>query len=183
MPEDYVGRKFSTIFIDGKVPDGSGIVQAGKKLAALGIAPGFAGNISVRLPEGVLITAGGSSLSSLSPSDIVLVVSFDEGIATAVGSREPSSELPMHSKIYSLFPCNAIIHAHDGSLLSNAARLGVPLAPFAPYGTDELAGNACIALKDSDLIALEKHGIVSVGESLASALEKIEEKRELLGKK
>lgn len=177
MPEEYAGRKFSTIFIDGDVPDASGIIQAGKKLAALGITPGFAGNISVRLPEGILITAGGSPLSSLTGSDIVLVASFDEGIATAIGKKEPSSELPMHSRIYSCSSCRAIIHAHDDYLLSNAASLGIPVAPFAPYGTNELALNACEALKGSDLIALENHGIVSVGESLDAALANIVEKR------
>jgi len=182
VPEEYTGRKFSTIFIDGDIPDASGIIQAGKKLAALGITPGFAGNISARLPEGILITAGESPLSSLSPSDIVLAISFDGGIAKVAGSKEPSSELPMHSRIYSCFPCSAIIHAHDDSLLSNAARLGIHISPFAPYGTDELAENACEALKSSELIALEGHGMVSAGESLDAALANIMEKRALLGK-
>ncbi len=88
----------------------------------------------------------------------------------------------MHSRIYSVFPCSAIIHAHDDLLLSNASCLGIPLAPFAPYGTDELAENACEALKASDLIALEDHGIVSTGESLDAALSNITEKRDLLKK-
>lgn len=195
MPEGYIGRKFSTIFIDGALPDALSLINAGKMLARLGIAPGLsenarhfrfagkarnAGNISVRLPEGILITAGGSPLFSLSSSDIALVISFEKGIAKVVGAKEPSSELPMHSRIYAHFPCCAIIHAHDDLLLSNAARLGIPLAPFAPYGTEELAENACKALKSSDIIALEDHGIVSISGSLGSALSNITEKRSLL---
>ena len=183
MPEEYTGRKFSTIFVDGNVPDASGIIKAGKELAALGITPGFAGNISVRVPSGILITAGGSPLSSLSGSDIVLVASFEDGIAKAIGAKEPSSELPMHSRIYSCAQCSAIIHAHDNGLVCNAARLGIPVAPFAPYGTEALADNACEAIGKSDIIALEDHGIVSVGKSLDAALSKIIEKREMLKKK
>ncbi len=183
MSEAYSGRKFSCIFIDGIVPDPSDIISAGRSLAQLGIAPGFAGNISQRHPGGILITSGGSVLSSLSPEDIVLVVSFEDEVARVVGGKEPSSELPMHSMIYASFECNGIVHEHDELLLSNAGKLGIPVADPAPYGTIELAENSCRALQDSDIIGLKDHGILSIGSDLEHALSNIVDKREKIDKR
>lgn len=176
MSEEYTGRKFSCIFIDGLVPDQKEILSIGKRIAS----EGASGNISQRLPEGILITAGGSVLSSLSHKDIVLVVSFEDNIARTIGSKEPSSELPLHSMLYSSFDPKAIIHVHDPALLSNADKLGIPVARFAPYGTSQLAENACSAMSGSNIIALESHGILSAGDSLEHALSLIIEKRKLL---
>ncbi len=51
--------------------------------------------------------------------------------------------------------------------------MGLPLAAYAPYGTLELAQNALIALQNGNLIAMEKHGILSIGKNLEEALSKL----------
>ncbi len=133
------------------------------------------GNLSMKVDDGILITAGEASLGDLKEEDIVLLKAYDSerNIANVIGSKEPSSETPLHYLIYRQFGCSAIIHVHDDSLLARRKELGLPLAAYAPYGTLELAQNALIALQNGNLIAMEKHGILSIGKNLEEALSKL----------
>ena len=46
----------------------------------------------------------------------------------------------------------------------------VPLAPYATYGTEELAGYASDALGDSHSVCLlQNHGTIAVGETVSQA--------------
>ncbi len=126
------------------------------------------GNISIRYGKRMIITATNADLGNLKNEDFVEVVDYNPftNIALAIGLKNPSIETPMHWLIYRKPDINAIIHVHK--LYEN-----VPTAKYAPPGSVELAMEALKALKNSNLINLEKHGSVAVGIDLKKALEEL----------
>lgn len=160
-------------------------------LTASGLVTGTSGNVSVRTPEGgILITPGGLDYALLEPKDVVLV---DLKGRVLEGSLEPSSETPMHIGIYRARPeAGGIVHTHARystvlaclgweipavhymlATLSDEGR--VPLAPYATYGTEELARHASDALGDSYYVCLlQNHGTIAIGETASKALSRTE---------
>jgi L-fuculose-phosphate aldolase len=148
------------------------------------------GNLSVRAPgDRVLITPAGISKGRLHVDEIVCL---DAGrlIGNSPG-HAPSSETPMHLEVYSRRPdVRAVIHAHPAfstaltvaglefpiDLLPEAALLlgGVPVTSFAKPGTAEDAAAIRPFIKDHDAILLRRHGTLTCGPDLESALVKLE---------
>jgi L-fuculose-phosphate aldolase len=155
-------------------------------MVSSGLVSGTSGNVSVRTPEGdVLVTPSGLAYGILGPEDVVLVTVEGKILE---GSLAPSSETPMHTGIYRLrAQAGAVIHTHPpyattlGCLgweippvhymltaLSEDGR--VPLAPYATYGTEELAGYVSEALGESrNACLLQNHGAITVGRSAEEA--------------
>ena len=79
---------------------------------ARGWVPATAGNLSVRLPDGVLaITRSGCHKGHLDPGGIMLV--DNEGAPLTPGAR-PSAETGLHCQIYQAFPAaGAVLHGHS----------------------------------------------------------------------
>lgn len=179
--ENYTGRKFETVFVGKNVPhrEKHNIIEIGRKLKSMYLTESSLGSLSVKVDDGILITAGEASLGDLKEDYMVLVKGYDpeRNIANVIGSKEPSSETPLHHLIYQQLGCRAVIHVHDDSLLARWKELNLPLAKYAPYGTPELAQNALLALQSGNLIAMEKHGILSIGKSLEEALDMIVKKK------
>ncbi len=156
------------------------VARTARELSASGLVTGTSGNVSARAPEGgVLITPSGLDYGRLEPDDVVLVSVEGDFIE---GSREPSSETPMHTGIYRARPeVGAVVHTHARFattlaclgweippvhyMLTTLAEDGrVPLAPYATYGTEELAGYAGEALGESrKACLLQNHGTIAVG--------------------
>ena len=175
MAEEYVGRKFRTVFLDGE-PDlvaVEDILSIGRQLNELGLTPENAGNISVRTRNGILITAGGINKGRMKAGDVVEVLGFENKKAQVLGNMEPSSEVPMHWLIYREFPqVNAVIHAHDSRVTENP--LGrVVTDRVHPYGTLSQARDVVKALHKCNYIVIKKHGVIAVGETLKQAMELI----------
>lgn len=180
--EVYTGRKFKTLFVEGDFSLDQSIaeiIRVGRVLASKDMAPGNAGNISVRAGEGMLIKAGGKSFEELSGKDIVMVVDYDEETNTAkvYGGLEPSSETPMHWMIYGEFPdVNAVVHAHDPLVLEKqglAELLDITMTEKeASYGTVEQAKEVVKGLRKSKYVLIRNHGSVSVGRNLEDALDR-----------
>jgi L-fuculose-phosphate aldolase len=100
----------------------------------------------------------------------------------------PTSELPLHLAIYADRPeVGAIVHTHSpaATALSTlvdeipsvhyyVAMFGGPVvvAPYATFGTDELAGNVVDALRGRTGCLMGNHGAVTVGADLVSAHDK-----------
>jgi L-fuculose-phosphate aldolase len=151
-----------------------------------GLVPTTSGNVSARTPEGdVLITPSGLPYEDLEPEDAVLVTLSGEVLE---GPLEPSSEVPMHTGLYRSRPrIGSVVHTHSPyattlaclgleippvhyllAALSEEGR--VPLASYATYGTEELAGYADEALGDTHSACLLKnHGTITVGETVGKA--------------
>jgi L-fuculose-phosphate aldolase len=161
------------------------IVTTCRELSRAGLVIGTAGNVSVREGNLVAVTPSGVRYGGLTP-DLVGVHHLD---GTAVEAPlAPTSELPLHLAIYAARPeVAAVVHTHSpaATALSTlvdevpalhyyVAMFGgpVPVAPYATYGTAELAGNVVRALRDRTGCLMGSHGAVTVGPDLATAQDK-----------
>lgn len=162
------------------------IAGVARQLISSGLVTGTSGNVSARTPEGdVLVTPSGLDYNSMQPEDIVLVSVRGDILE---GSLQPSTETPMHTGIYRARPhVGAVVHTHS-RYATTLACLGleippvhymlttlspggrIPLAPYATYGTEELASYAAGALGEShNACLLQNHGTITVGESAGQA--------------
>lgn len=163
------------------------IVTTCQELSRTGLVVGTAGNVSVRAGDLdlVAVTPSGVRYRGLRP-DLVGVHRLD---GTAVDAPlEPTSELPLHLAIYRARPeVGAVVHIHSpaATALSTlvdevpavhyyVAMFGGPVrvAPYATYGTQELARNVVDALRDRTACLMGNHGAVTVAADLATAHDK-----------
>ena len=147
---------------------------------------------------GILATPSGVPKGALSPGDLILLRA--DGAPAPVSKRgarkpdfaqPPSSELPMHLRIYQLRPeVRAVCHAHppvatgfavagralDRAVLGETAILlgAVPLAPYGAPGTSELPDSFAPLVTRANAVLLANHGVVTFGESLRTAVERME---------
>lgn len=160
------------------------IVGACRELSAKGLVVGTAGNISVREGDLVAVTPSGVRYADLAPEHIGL----HRPDATAVDAPlKPTSEFPLHLAVYSRTAAKAVVHTHSpaATALSTltdevpaihyyVAMFGGPVrvAPYATYGTGELAANVVTALEDRTACLMGSHGAVTTGPDLRTALER-----------
>ncbi|HEY8631772.1 MAG TPA: class II aldolase/adducin family protein, partial [Candidatus Limnocylindrales bacterium] len=113
--------------------------------------------------------------------------------------HRPSSELPLHLAVFGARPAvKAIVHAHSPfattfgvarreipavhyvmALLVAPGRDTIRVAPYATFGTDELARNVATTLGEDNAVLIANHGAIAVAGSLASALGRAERVEEL----
>jgi L-fuculose-phosphate aldolase len=155
-----------------------------KRMSELGLTPGMSGNVSVRSPSGLLVTPSGMPYSELRPDDMV-EVKHDDSVRP--GQRAPSTEWRLHRDILGARQdVQAIVHTHSlyCTTLSTlrqpipaihymvvlAGADEIPCAEYATFGSDQLALNAVTSLRGANACLLANHGMVALGDSLASAL-------------
>lgn len=158
------------------------IVATAVALDDAGLVPNKSGNVSVRTARGFLLTPAALPYRETAPSDLV-EVALDGTVLD--GSRRPSSEWRMHAAIYAArADVGAIVHTHSPHATALAcARRGLPAfhymlvlaggavrcAPYATFGTAELARYAVDGLTDRRATLLANHGVIAVGPTLKSA--------------
>ena len=166
------------------------LVEACRRIAALGLIGAAEGNLSVRLGEKALLTTpSGSNKAHLHPADLVVT---DLNGKRLRGTRPASSELAMHVEVYRARPeVRAVVHAHPPTAVAFTLAgldLGAPLmpeavttlggrlptAPYATPSTPELARAVAGALGACDACLMERHGAISVGRSLFEACDRME---------
>ena len=161
------------------------VAAAALQLVRDRLVTGTSGNVSVHDPESghVAITPTGLPYETMKAEDVVVV----DLAGTAVDGRWlPSSELPMHLEIYRRLPDQrAVVHTHSMFATAFAAS-GLPIkgvhyeitivggteirvAPYATYGTEELARNAVETMGQQSAVLLRNHGVLAVGPTLARA--------------
>jgi L-fuculose-phosphate aldolase len=171
------------------------VATAALRLLEAGLLRGTAGNLSARSGGLVAITPTGVDYRRLDQGSVPVV---DLDGRPVDGELAPSSELPLHLAAYRARPdVGAVVHTHSRFattfavlgeelpavhyLLAHAGRR-VRVAPYATYGTGELA-DACVAALGGDrAVLLANHGVVAVGAGLERALlaaEAVEEVAEL----
>lgn len=172
------------------------IIETARQMNASGINQGTSGNISVRVPDGYVITPTGMPYESLHPEDLVEM--RPDGGRTPYGQRQPSSEWRFHQDIYAARDdVNAVVHAHPAFSTTLAClRRGIPpfhymvavgggrdvrCAPYATFGTPELSVHAVEALRDRKACLLANHGLIAVGKDLAEAFKVAREVETLAG--
>jgi L-fuculose-phosphate aldolase len=159
------------------------IIDACRRMNALGINQGTSGNISVRHGDGLLITPTSTPYDTMTPEQLVFM---DMNGAFADGAR-PSSEWRFHLDILRARPeVDAVVHAHPTYctilaimglkipaihyMIAAAGGADIRCAPYATYGTPELSAHAVTALEGRLACLLAHHGMIAVGPSLAKAL-------------
>lgn len=158
------------------------VVRACQEMQRLGLVVGTAGNVSVRVGSNVIISPSGVEYRDLTPD----MVGVHDLTGTPIDAPlKPSSELPLHLAIYAHTTAEAITHNHapsstamglvcdeiPGSHYYSAMFGGtVRVAPYQPFGTEELADSVCHALTDRYGALMSNHGAVTIGPNLSKAL-------------
>ncbi|MFI1399670.1 class II aldolase/adducin family protein [Streptomyces sp. NPDC020681] len=160
------------------------LVTTARRTAAEGLVVGTSGNVSIRVGPLVLVTPTGVAYDRLTPEDVVAV---DLDGRQVLGELRPTSELPLHLEVYRNTDAGAVVHTHAvhatavstlvpvlPSIHYMTAALGGPVrvAPYALYGTDELAGNMLRALEQRTACLLQNHGTVAYGDTLDQAYDR-----------
>ncbi|MBD0743668.1 class II aldolase/adducin family protein [Streptomyces sp. CBMA152] len=160
------------------------LTATARRTAAEGLVVGTSGNVSVRVGDLVLVTPTGVPYDRLGPDDTVAV---DLSGRQVIGTLRPTSELPMHLAVYRATDARAVVHTHAvhatavSTLVTElppvhymTATLGGPVrvAPYALYGTQELAENMLGALQDRTGCLLQNHGTMTYGTTLSQAYDR-----------
>lgn len=159
------------------------VAAAARRLAEEGHVPGTAGNVSARAGEVVAVTPTGAKLGELEAGQIA-VVDLDGG--QLEGPLAPTSELALHLGIHAQRADGAVVHTHAPLATSLSLVLdelpvvhyqmlllggSVRVAPYATFGSAELAQGVLAALEDRNAALMANHGAVTVGRDPAAALE------------
>ncbi|MFE2637440.1 class II aldolase/adducin family protein [Streptomyces scopuliridis] len=160
------------------------LITTARRTAGEGLVVGTSGNVSVRIGELILVTPSGVPYDRLTSEDTVAV---DLDGRQVLGDFTPTSELPLHLAVYRNTSATAVVHTHavHATAVSTlvpelplihymaAAHGGaVRVAPYALYGSDELAAHMLHALRDRNACLLQNHGTVAYGDSLAQAYDR-----------
>jgi 3-dehydro-4-phosphotetronate decarboxylase len=167
----------------------------GKSLYDRGLTPGSSGNISVRLPDGMLITPTNSCLGRLDPEEISRL----DSNGNLLSGKPPSKEMFLHRSYYdSRSKETAVVHLHSTWSVAVSCLAGVdpenvipaitayyvmrvgrlPLIPYFAPGDKSLAAAVASASRAAKGVLLANHGPVIGGADLDSAVYSAEELEE-----
>jgi len=172
------------------------LVELAGSLFRRGFSVGSAGNISVRLEDGFLITPTNSSLGRL---EAARISKLDRDFAH-VGGDKPSKEVFMHRAFYTArADAGAVVHLHSTMATAVACLPDVdaenPIPPLTPYFVMRVGrrmpivryyrpGDAAMepaiheAARDARAVLLANHGPVVSGKTLTDAVYAAEELEE-----
>jgi ribulose-5-phosphate 4-epimerase/fuculose-1-phosphate aldolase len=172
------------------------ICEHGRLLFGRGFSVGSAGNISVRLEDGVLITPTNSCLGRLDPARISKL----DAAWRHVGGDRPSKEVFMHRAFLAARPeAGAVVHLHSthATAIACLAAPGeaAPIPPLTPYfvmrigralpvlpywrpGDPAMEPAIAEAARAARAVLLANHGPVVSGRSLDDAVWAAEELEE-----
>jgi len=165
------------------------IIKTAIEFNTSGLSVGTSGNLSVRTPQGYLITPTGIPYIQLKEADIV---EMDLQGNVIQGDLKPSSEWRFHQGIYQAREeINAIVHVHSDYatgiacsrqdipafhyMVAKAGGESIRCADYATFGSEALSENAVKALAERRACLLANHGMIALGEDLNSAYKLAEE--------
>ncbi|WP_020587983.1 L-fuculose-phosphate aldolase [Desulfobacter curvatus] len=166
------------------------VVRFGLKMVESGLTTGTGGNLSIidRNSGTVAVSPSGIEYAALQPQDVVLT---DMQGNIMDGKAKPSSELGFHLSLYHRRKdIQAVVHTHSPYAVTMAclgweipavhylvgfAGKKVPLAPYATFGTLELAEIVAEYIGDYNALLLANHGLVAVGSGMDTAFAVAEE--------
>lgn len=151
------------------------VAVAARRLAEEGLVTGTAGNVSARAEDRVAVTPTGGILAHLEAADVAVVDLEGNHLE---GDLAATSELDLHLGVYRRFGAGAVVHTHApmGTALSCVLKelpvvhylmlgLGgaVRVAPYATFGTPELAELTLDALEGRSAALMSNHGTIALG--------------------
>ena len=150
----------------------------GRRLITDRLTTGTGGNVSIydRDRHLIAITPSGKPYDQLTPDEISIINPKGKHI----GGSLPSSEWPLHTAVYLERPdINAIVHTHSRFattfailrepipachyLIAVSGANQVRVAPYATFGSDELAQQTVASLEKDNCILMANHGLLAVG--------------------
>lgn len=157
------------------------LVAHARQLVTEGLVVGTAGNLSVAVDDVIAMTPSGLPYTDCTAGDIVLL---DAAGTVVEGELLPTSEWQLHLAVHERWAPGAIVHTH--SPFATAAStlvdelpaihyyvelLGGPVrvAPYATFGTRELADHVVEGLSDRSAVLMANHGALTVGATLPEA--------------
>jgi ribulose-5-phosphate 4-epimerase/fuculose-1-phosphate aldolase len=172
------------------------LVELAASLFVRGFSVGSAGNISVRLDNGYLITPTNSSLGRLDPARLSLL----DAEFRHAGGDKPSKEVFMHRAFYrASVDVGAVVHLHSTQATAVACLPDVdrdnPIPPLTPYfvmrvgrrmpiveyyrpGDPAMEQAIHVAALGARAVLLANHGPVVSGRTLTDAVYAAEELEE-----
>ena len=161
------------------------IVAYGKRMLSAGLTRGTGGNLSIydRKLELMAITPSGIPYEEIEPED-VMIMKLDGTIVE--GNKTPSSEHAMHEIVYrTREDVGAMLHVHStfavtlaclnedlpavDYMVAYSRGRSVKCAPYASFGTTDLAVNALKTMENQNAVLLANHGMNVVGPDLPKA--------------
>lgn len=168
------------------------IAAVGKSLYDRGLAHGSAGNVSVKLADGWLMTPTNSCLGRLDPARISRL----DASGHLVSGDKPSKETFLHIAMYEeRANCGAVVHLHSVHAVAVSCMDGLDpgdvfppitayalmqmgrlaLVPYYPPGDESLAQAVRAVAAKHHAVLLANHGPVVAGSSLDAAVNAMEE--------
>jgi L-fuculose-phosphate aldolase len=162
------------------------VTRVCRRLVADGLVVGTSGNVSARCPDdqaGDLIAVSPSGLDYADLSAGLVGVHRPDG-SPVEAPLQPTSEMPLHLSVYAATGAAAIVHTHSPAATAvsalaeelpaihyQVAAFGgmVAVAPYATYGTPELASQVVAALDGRTACLMANHGAVAIGPDLKTA--------------
>jgi L-fuculose-phosphate aldolase len=160
------------------------IATFGRRMTADRLVVGTSGNLSIRVGDELAVTPAGHAYETLTP-ELVCVVRTD---GTRVeGELAPTSELPFHQLLYANTDAAAVVHTHStaATVVSTVveelptihyilAVMGGPIrvAPYATFGSQELAKNVVAAIEGRSGVLLANHGAITYGPTMEVAYDR-----------
>ena len=158
------------------------VVAAARRLEEAGLLRGTAGNLSARDGRLVAVTPSGVGYRELEAAQVGVL---DLDGRPVDGELLPSSETPLHLAVYrARADAGAVVHTHS-MFATTLAVLGeelpavhyhlalagtrVRVAPYATYGSQELAARCVATLGGDRAVLLANHGVVALGADLRRA--------------
>jgi L-fuculose-phosphate aldolase len=159
------------------------LIKYGKKIVEAGLAHSHFGNVSKRVGDQMLISTTGSMLDELEGQ--IVTVPIDPSMPDELDVIA-STEVNVHRAIYRETSALAILHGHSKyavamSLLYKPGEQIVPEDSESVYflheipvvsggvGSEELARNAAVALRDHKGIVVRGHGTFARGATVDEA--------------
>ena len=161
------------------------LVTVARRMNGTGLNQGTSGNLSVRIEEGLLVTPSSLPYEQMEVGDLVALDLSGQPLKEK--QRRPSSEWRLHADVLRCRPeAKAVLHCHPIHATALACHdRGIPAfhymvavaggdeircAPYATFGTKELSDNVVDALGQRSACLLARHGMVTLGKDLESAL-------------
>ena len=161
------------------------VADAAREMEQAGLVVGTAGNVSGRRADGAICLTPSATPYRLVTAENLAVVNLDG--EKLEGAAEPSTEKAMHLACYNAFEeVSGVVHCHPvhasmfavarepipASIEEMILYVGgeVPVADYAPTGTQELADEVVRHLNDRSAVLMANHGLLCIGRSPADAL-------------
>lgn len=161
------------------------VLAAAKTMLATGLVEGTSGNISGRLPDGLVCLTPSSVAYDTMTLDDLVVVDLDGEVVS--GERSPTTEKDLHLSTLRAYPeLGAVIHSHavyatmfalahepvPAVIEEVVVYLGgeVPCCDYKGTGTKELGDEVAARLVDRGAALLANHGLVTCAATPEKAL-------------